>query len=128
LDISDFAIPGESAISATARQIAHYTCSVWNETVVEDRQKRSSFRVRPSIMHQRAVFANEVDVFVVDFEVENGLRAGAREFLLDDFEVAAEGLQAISGLQRVGLNVLLPVHGPERMIRRRADGFRGSGQ
>jgi hypothetical protein len=29
-------------------------------------------------MHQHAVIANEVDVFVVDFEVENGLRAGAR--------------------------------------------------
>lgn len=46
-------------------------------------------------MHQDAVLANEVDVFVVDFEVENGLRAGAGEFLLDDFDVAAERLQSL---------------------------------
>jgi len=44
-------------------------------------------------MHQHAILANEVDVFVVDFEVENGLRAGAGEFLLDDFDVAAERLR-----------------------------------
>ena len=72
-------------------------------------------------MHQHAVFANEVDVFIVDFEVENRLRAGAGEFLLDDFDVAAERLQSLANLQRPRLHKLLTVHRPERMIRRRAD-------
>jgi hypothetical protein len=31
-------------------------------------------------MHQHAVFANEVDVFIVNFEVENGLRPGRGSF------------------------------------------------
>jgi hypothetical protein len=75
------------------------------------------------IMHQHAIFANEVDVFIVDFEVENGLRAGARKFLLDDFDVAAERLQSLSNLKRPRLHELLTVHRPDRMIRRRAEGL-----
>ena len=67
-------------------------------------------------MHQHAVFANEVDVFIVNFEVENGLRAGAGEFLLDDFDVAAERLQSLTNLQRPRLHKLLTVLRPERMI------------
>ena len=65
--------------------------------------------------------SNEVDMFGVDFEVEDGLRAGAGEFLGDGFGGAVERQQPLADLQRARLNVFLPVHGPERMIRRRAD-------
>lgn len=82
--------------------------------------------IEAAIMHQHAVFANEVDVFGVNFEVEDGLRAGAGEFLGDGFGGAVQRQQPLTDLQRARLNVFLPVHGPERMIRRRADGVGGA--
>ena len=52
------------------------------------------------------------DVFGVNFEVEDGLWAGAGEFLLDDFDVAAERLQTLADLQRSRLHKLLTVRRP----------------
>jgi len=50
-------------------------------------------------MHQQSVKSNVVDVFGVDFEVEDGLRAGAGKFWRDDFRFAVQSQQPLDRLR-----------------------------
>ncbi len=74
-------------------------------------------------MHQHAIFANEVGVFGVNFEVVDvGFWSGSGEVADDGFGVAVQSLQPLANFQLPCLNIFLPIHRPERMIAGGADG------
>ena len=75
------------------------------------------------IMNKYPKVFNAIHMLGIDFEIIYVLRAGTRQSLNNAFRFAAVELDAFAFLQKTGVNEILTVDRPERMIRRTTDRF-----
>lgn len=81
------------------------------------------YTVVRSIMHEHAALGDMVDVIDLDFQIEDVVSTGPREELLDARERTVGFLKMFTGVQFIRPDEFLPVGRPERVVRRRTDGF-----